>query len=169
MNKNMKVFDNDEVSRIEKTKETNERLENFFQGKRESWNENMNELFKVLSLDPTNPSNTKKILDMQSISLVYRQDINDQINLFLNKRSKESVKLKGLKQEKFLFYATGFGVKTNMGEKTLLIEGHIAQNQRSMELIESYIEFLRNTVKNLDSFGYSIKNMIELLNYLGSR
>lgn len=165
----MKVFDNDEVLRIERTKETNEKLENFFQGKREKWNENMNNLFKVLSLDPTNPSNTKKILDMQSTSLVYRQDINDQINLFLNKRSKESVKLKGLKQDKFLFYATGFGVKTNMGEKAILIDGHISQNQRSMELIESYIEFLRNTVKNIDSFGYSIKNMIELLNYLGSR
>lgn len=165
----MKVFDRDELLRIERTKETNERLENFFQGKREKWNENMNELFKVLSLDPTNPSNTKKILDMQSTSLVYRQDINDQINLFLNKRSKESVKMKSLKQDKFLFYATGFGVKTNMGEKAILIDGHIAQNQRSMELIESYIEFLRNTVKNIDSFGYSIKNMIELLNYLGSK
>jgi len=34
-------------------------------------------------------------------------------------------------------------------------------------LIESYIEYLRDTTKNLESLSYSIKNMIELMNYLG--
>ena len=70
-------------------------------------------------------------------------------------------------EDKFIFYATGFGVKTNMGEKAILIDAHLAENDRSLELIESYIEFLRDTVKNLESFSYSIKNMIELMNYLG--
>ena len=87
----------------------------------------------------------------------------------LNKRSKESVNIKGLKQQRFIHYATNFGVKTNTGEKSLLIDGHIAQNQRKMELIESYISFLRDTVKTVDSFGYSVKNMIDLINYLGAR
>jgi|AntRauTorckE6833_2_1112554.scaffolds.fasta_scaffold00024_27 hypothetical protein len=164
-----KSYDQAEVDRIEKAKETNEKLEIFFENKRKDWNNKVKPIFEVLKLDPTNPGNSKKLLDYQSMALVYRQDINDQINLFLNKRSKESVKLKGLKQEKFIFYATGFGIKTNLGEKGILIDGHIAQNQRTMELIESYIQFLRDTVKNIESFGYSIKNIIELLNYLGSQ
>jgi hypothetical protein len=54
-----------------------------------------------------------------------------------------------------------------MGEKAILIDSHIAENDRCLELIESYITFLRDTVKNLESFGYAIKNMTELLNYLG--
>lgn len=163
------IYDQAELDRIEKTKETNEKLEVFFETKRKDWNQKIKPLFEALSLDPTNPGNSKKIIDFQSLALVYRQDINDQINLFLNKRSKESVKLKGLKQEKFVFYATGFGIKTNLGEKGILIDGNLGQNQRTMELIESYIQFLRDTVKNIESFGYSIKNMIELLTYLGSQ
>jgi hypothetical protein len=58
-------------------------------------------------------------------------------------------------------------VKTNTGEKVILIEGHISENERTIELIDSYIDFLRDTSKNLESFGFSIKNRIELMNYLG--
>jgi hypothetical protein len=93
--------------------------------------------------------------------------INENINYFLNKRSKESTKIKKLRQDKFIFYATSFGVKTNMGEKSILIDAHLAENDRAIELIESYITFLRDTNKNLESFGFTIKNMTELLNYLG--
>ena len=67
----------------------------------------------------------------------------------------------------FIFGETGFGIKTNLGEKGILIDGHLAENDRCIELIESYIEFLRDTVRNLESLGFSIKNMIELMNYLG--
>lgn len=163
----MNVYNEEEIERIKKVKETNERLEDFFESKRKEWNETITPLFKVLSLDLTNPSSGKKLLDSQASALSYRQNINDQISLFLTKRSKETTKIKKLRQDKFIFYATGFGVKTNLGEKGILIDGHLSENDRSMELIESYIEFLRDTVKNLESFGYSIKNMIELMNYLG--
>ena len=117
--------------------------------------------------DASLTANSKNLLEAQSIALSFRQQINEQINFFLNKRSKETTKIKKLRQEKFVFYATGFGIKTNLGEKGILIDGHIAENDRSIELIESYIEFLRETVRNLESFGFSIKNMIELMNYLG--
>lgn len=163
----MNVYNEEELERIRKVKETNERLEDFFENKRKEWNDNITPLFEVLSLDLENPTSGKKLLDSQALSLTYRQKINDQISLFLTKRSKESTKIKKLRQDKFIFYATGFGVKTNLGEKGILIDGHLSENDRSMELIESYIDFLRDTVKNLETFGYSIKNMIELMNYLG--
>lgn len=163
----MNVYNEEELERIRKVKETNERLEDFFENKRKEWNDNITPLFEVLSLDLENPTSGKKLLDSQALSLTYRQKINDQISLFLTKRSRETTKIKKLRQDKFIFYATGFGVKTNLGEKGILIDGHLSENDRSMELIESYIDFLRDTVKNLETFGYSIKNMIELMNYLG--
>lgn len=163
----MNLYNQEEIERINKAKETNDRMEEFFNEKRAEWNKNVEPLFKVLSVDLSNPSNSRGLLDAQSIALTFRQQINEQINFFLNKRSKETTKIKKLRQEKFVFYATGFGVKTNLGEKGILIDGHIAENDRSIELIESYIEFLRETVRNLESFGFSIKNMIELMNYLG--
>ena len=163
----MNLYNQEELERIQKTKETNDRLEELFNDKRAEWNKQVEPLFKALTTDLSNPSNSKYILDAQSTALSFRQQINENINFFLNKRSKETTKIKKLRQDKFVFYAIGFQVKTNMGEKAILIDAHIAENDRCIELIESYITFLRDTVKNLEAFGYSIKNMIELMNYLG--
>ena len=163
----MNLYSPEENDRILKAKETNDKLEEFFNDKRGEWNKNVEPLFKSLMIDLSNPSNSKEILNAQSLALSHRQQINDQINLFLNKRSKETSKIKKIRQDKFIFYATGFGIKTNLGEKGILIDGHLAESDRCLELIESYVEFLRSTVKNLESLGFSIKNMIELMNYLG--
>jgi hypothetical protein len=163
----MNPYTSEEVDRIKKVKETNDKLEEFFNEKRVEWNKNIEPLFQTLKIDLSVPSNSRQLLDSQAIALTFRQQINEQINFFLNKRSKESTKVKRLKQDKFIFYATGFGIKTNLGEKGILIDGHLAENERSIELIESYIEFLRDSVRNLETFGFSIKNMIELMNYLG--
>lgn len=163
----MNLYNQEELDRIQKTKETNDRLEELFNNKRAEWNKQVEPLFKALTTDLSNPSNSKYILEAQSTALSFRQQINENINFFLNKRSKETTKIKKLRQDKFVFYAIGFQVKTNMGEKAILIDAHIAENDRCIELIESYITFLRDTVKNLEAFGYSIKNMIELMNYLG--
>jgi hypothetical protein len=163
----MNVYNQEEVDRINKVKETNDKLEEFFNEKRNEWNKIVEPLFKVLAIDLSQNTSGKQILEAQSLALSYRQQINEQINFFLNKRSKETTKIKKLRQDKFIFYATGFGVKTNLGEKSILIDGHLAENDRTMELIESYIDFLRDSIKNLEGFSYSIKNMIELMNYLG--
>ena len=163
----MNLYNQEELDRIQKTKDTNDRLEELFNDKRAEWNKQVEPLFKALTTDLSNPSNSKYILEAQSTALSFRQQINENINFFLNKRSKETTKIKKLRQDKFVFYAIGFQVKTNMGEKAILIDAHISENDRCIELIESYITFLRDTVKNLEAFGYSIKNMIELMNYLG--
>ena len=162
----MNLYPQEEIDRINKARETNDKLEEFFNDKRNDWNNTLEPLFKSISLNLSVPSNSKTILETQSLALSYRQQINEQINFFLNKRSKETSKLKKLKQEKFIFYATGSGLKTNMGEKAILIDGHISENDRTIELIESFVEFQRYSLKNLEGLSYSIKNMIELINLL---
>jgi hypothetical protein len=163
----MTPYNQEELDRIAKAKETNDKLEEFFNEKRTEWNKQIEPLFSVIKIDLTQSTSANKILEAQALALTFRQQIVEQINFFLNKRSRETTKIKRLRQDKFIFYATGFGIKTNLGEKGILIDGHLAENDRILELIESYIEFLRDTTKNLESLGYSIKNMIELMNYLG--
>jgi len=163
----MNPLSQEERDKIEKSREKNDKMEEFFNDKRTQWNTNAEKIFKVLAIDLSSPSNAKQVFDAQADALTLRQQINDSINYFLNKRSKETSKLKIIRQEKLIFYATGFPVKTNTGEKVILIEGHISENERTIELIDSYIDFLRDTSKNLESFGFSIKNRIELMNYLG--
>ena len=165
----MNVYDEVELNRIKKTSETNDKMEDFFNYKRKEWNDNVMPLFKVLSINLNNNDASKSILEAQSISLSFRQEINEQISVFLSKRSREDIKIKKIRQDKFIFYATGFGIKTNLGEKTLLIDAHLAENERGIQLIENHIQFLRDTLKNLETFGFSIKNMIELLNYLNAK
>ena len=162
----MNLYNDEEIARITKAKETNDKLEEFFNGKREEWTNNITPLFEVIKNNFTLESSIK-IMEVQSIALSYRQMINEQISFFLNKRSKEEVKIKKLKQDKFVFYATGFGLKTNLGEKGLLIDAHIAENDRNIQLIENYVDFLRSSSKSLESLGYTIKNIIDLMNYLG--
>jgi hypothetical protein len=162
----MNVYSPEEVDRINKIKETNDRLEEFFNSKRAEWSKNIDPLFEVLKFE-INSQSSKKIMETQSLCLTYRQVINEQISSFLDRRSKQDVKLKRIKQDKFIWYATSFGIKTNMGEKTLLIEAHVSEEQRNVELIENYIEYLRQTNKNLESLQFTIKNIIDLFNYLG--
>lgn len=162
----MNLYDTEEIERINKARETNDKLEDFFASKREAWNKNMDPLYISLRENLT-IDNSQKIIEIQSLALSYRQVINEEISLFLNKRTKEEVKMKKLKQDKFVFYATGFGLKTNLGEKALLIDAHIAENERNLQLIDVHVDFLRNSSKNLETLGYTIKNIIELMNYLG--
>ena len=116
----MTPYNQEEIDRINKVKETNDKLEEFFNDKRFEWNKNVEPLFKVVRVDLTNPSSAKEIMEAQSLALSYRQGISEQINFFLNKRGKETTKIKKLRQDKFIFYATGFGIKTNLGEKGIL-------------------------------------------------
>ena len=162
----MNLYPQEEIDRINKSKETNDKLEEFFNQKREEWNNNLSPLFDVIKNKLT-IENSTKVFESQATALSYRQIINEQISFFLNKRSKEEVKIKKIRQDKFVFYALGVGLKTNAGEKSTLIDAHLAENDRSILLIENYIEFLRTTSKNLESLGYTIKNIIELMNYLG--
>lgn len=162
----MNLYNQEELDRIKKQKDINDKLEELLERKRGEWNEMISPLFAILKLKFDN-NNSQSLLESQSQSLAFRQNINEEISFFLNKRIKEEVKLKKIKQDKFVFYATGFGLKTNMGEKSLLIDGHLAENERNILLIDNHVEFLRSCVKNLESFGYTVKNMIDLMNYLG--
>ena len=162
----MNLYPQEEIDRINKSKETNDKLEEFFNQKREEWNNNLSPLFDVIKNKLT-IENSTKVFESQATALSYRQIINEQISFFLNKRSKEEVKIKKIRQDKFVFYALGVGLKTNAGEKSTLIDAHLAENDRTILLIENYIEFLRSSSKNLESLGYIIKNIIELMSYLG--
>lgn len=162
----MNLYTDEEIKRIEGLRQTNDKLEEFFNNKRKELEDELTPLFEVIKIG-FNKDNFNKIIDSQSIGLSCRQKINEQISFFLNRRSREEVKIKKLRQDKFIFYATGFGLKTNLSEKAILIDAHIAENDRNMQIIENYIDFLRNTSKTLESLGYTIKNIIELMNYLG--
>lgn len=161
----MNPYSKEDLKLIQETKETNDRMEDFLTNKRNEWNNNIQPLFEEIKINFTK-ENSHKLIDLQATALAYRQNMNEEISYFLNRRSKEDTKFKQLKQEKLIYYAIGFGLKTNTSEKTILLEGHLAESERTLLLIETHIEFLRQSSKNLESLGFTIKNINELLNYL---
>jgi len=161
-----KLYTVEELDQINKTRESNDKMEEFFKDKRDLWSKNAGQVFDVIK-SSLSPSDFKGVVEAQALALSYRQSLNEEISYFLNRRSREEVKLKKLKQSKFLFYSTGFGLKTNLSEKTILIDAHTSENERTMQIIETHIEHLRDTVKSLESFQYSIKNLVSLYEYLG--
>jgi len=163
----MKVFTATDLEQIKSKKESNDRLEEFLKGKRDEWNLKVDVIFMTIQHQNMNSEEFKKVIDSQAIALSYIQHLNDQSAFFLNKMSKNTTTVKLARQEKFLFYSTGFGIKTNLGEKKILIDAHIAEEDRGLELIEIHIDFLRESVKNLQTFNFSVKNIINLLEYLG--
>lgn len=157
-----------EAAGIAQSKIVNDKLETFFEGKITKWNDEISPLFDIIRND-FNLNNAPKIIDVQSQALAYRQNIYAEINMMLTKRTSATVDLKNIKQQKFLFYTDTFVIKTNLSEKAILIEAHTTEIIRKIELIESYIEFLRSSSKTLESMGYTIKNIIEMHNYLGNK
>ncbi|CAG7580438.1 MAG: hypothetical protein SLAVMIC_00415 [uncultured marine phage] len=163
----MKVFTATDLEQIKKKKESNNRMEDFLKSKREDWNSKVDVVFDTIKHQNLNAEEFKKVIDSQATALSYIQHLNDESSFFLNKMSKNSTSVKLARQEKFLFYSTGFGIKTNLGEKKILIDAHIAEEDREIELIETHIDFLRETVKNLQTFNFSVKNIVSLMDFLG--
>ena len=164
----MNPFSPEEVERIQKKEIANDQLITFFENKRTRWND---EIFPIIKALQNNFSigQADSVMETAISAISFRQSISDEISLFMNKRSKEMIGLKKIKQEKFIFYSTNYGLKTNMGEKVILIDAHIAVYVHNIELLESHIEFLRTTIKTLDNVGYLIKNGIDLYTILGKK
>lgn len=160
-------YTKEELIDIEKFKQENGEKEDFLRQERDRWNDKVKPLFDIVKDDVKNPSTVRKMIEGTADCLNYRQQINDQINLYLNIRIEKDVKAKMLKADKYICYKTNFQLDfKSMTEINLLIDANLAEMNRGIDIIDSHISFLRDTLKNLESYTYTIKNVIELLNYL---
>ena len=162
-----KMYNEGELLRIEALQEKNKSREDLYGKERKEWNNRLSPLFTAIYQNNFTTNNSKNIINAQAESYSYRQMLNEQISIYAQDLTKVKSDNRVLAQRKFLFYSTGFGMKVNLGEKKLLIEGNLSENSRASDLLETQIEFLRDTLKTLESYQFSIKNIISLLDYLG--
>jgi ATP-dependent Lon protease len=164
------IFDQEEVDKINKNKDSNDRMEEFFNTARSKWNEEIKPLTETLKSN-FNLESAKIIVDVQASSLAYRQNINEEISFYMQKRSKENIKFMRLTQEKLFWYSLGespLGIskKLTSGQLSSVIESHTAEAERGVKLFDTHLEFLRSTAKGLSDLGYNINKIIELHNYI---
>ena len=105
--------------------------------------------------------------DIQAEAISQRQNVIDEVNTYAVKILKLVQKMKVLTKQKFEFYATSYQVKTSGTEKLRLIEADLSEYQLFIDELDQYVNFLRDTSKNLEAINYSVKGKIELANILG--
>ena len=131
---------------INELDEYNNKMEDFLDSQRTKFDKEIKDLFIILA-----SKNYKDFLDLQSKSLALRQSLQE--------------KTFGERTE---YYLTGFGIKTSDSIKTKLIERDMCEKNRNVKLLENHIEHLRECRNECDQIGYAIKNLIGLINFIGT-
>jgi hypothetical protein len=121
------------------------------------WNESVKSLARRL-IDPVKESTQ---LSAETISM--RQIITEQIKSMSYNVFKFRQKVKVFERDRLEFYLVKYPAKTNSGEKSKMIEGDLSAYQYRVDIFDVHINFLRETLKNIDQINYSIKNKITIL------
>jgi hypothetical protein len=138
----------------------NQLLEDFLNEQRETFEKMICPLYEQISRnDP------KELMELQYLTLSLRQKVTDDITIYLNRISKYMPDLKRYKGDRFEFYATNFGLKTNQNEKKEMIDRDLAENERKIELLQTHVEWLRECKYACDQIAFAVKNRIELLKW----
>jgi hypothetical protein len=138
------------------------KTEDFLEKQRASWNRKLDPLYDKLKQNPDN------LLDLQATVLSYRQMLTEEIAMFMNKLSRDIVLIKNAKSDRFMFYSTGFGLKTNLQEKKLLIDSELAELEHKKQILETHLEFLKEAKVMCDNLGWAVKNRIEIYNLVST-
>ena len=138
-------------------------MEDFLDSQRTKFDKEIKDLFIILA-----SKNYKDFLDLQSKSLALRQSLQESITFYMQKLTKSNSLYKKTFGERTEYYLTGFGIKTSDSIKTKLIERDMCEKNRNVKLLENHIEHLRECRNECDQIGYAIKNLIGLINVIGT-
>ena len=136
---------------INELDEYNNKMEDFLDSQRTKFDKEIKDLFIILA-----SKNYKDFLDLQSKSF------------YMQKLTKSNSLYKKTFGERTEYYLTGFGIKTSDSIKTKLIERDMCEKNRNVKLLENHIEHLRECRNECDQIGYAIKNLIGLINFIGT-
>ena len=137
-------------------------LENKLDNEADNWNKKITKITFALRGD------VKLLIDVQADIASYKQLLLDEVRRYSLTLYKDMPGLKAMKKSRFEFYSTKYQINVKNGtDKKGLIEADIAKIQYKVDLLETHIDFLRESGSNLESLGYSVKNRIQLLEILG--
>jgi hypothetical protein len=153
----------------------NEELKGIIEVKKTEWAQNIKDLSPLIrSQDPHD------MVDAQALALSYRTMILEEISYFFSELLYEQKHLKVLKSNKFILYTTGLlpdgtrpsgnianhpiigNSKITGPQKDIVISGDLSEFLYTEDLLKEVTDFLRECVKTIDQYMYSIKNRLDL-------
>jgi recombination/repair/ssDNA binding protein UvsY len=151
-----------EVSKLKTYELQVKQLENDLDNEVESWKRIINKLTTGIK------GTIQKLPEVESDVLNNKQLVDSDIRKYSLVMYKDVVAMKPLRKKRFEFYSTSYQLKVKNGtDIKMLTESDLAKIQYKIDLLDTHIDFLRDTSANLKTLGYSVKNRIELLTILG--
>jgi hypothetical protein len=153
----------------------NNELKNIVEEKKTEWAQHLKDLSPLIR-----SKNPHDMTDASALALSYRTMILEEVSYFLNELASEQKIVKELRRDKFILYTTGLlpdgtrptgnilnhpllgNSKISGGQKDMVISGDLADYEHTAEILGQTVDFLRECIKTIDQYMYSIKNRLEL-------
>lgn len=153
----------------------NIKLSKIVEEKKAEWAENLKDLSPLIRT-----KNPHDMTDAQALALSYRTMILEEISYFLTELASEQKIIKEMKRDKMILYSTGLlpdgtrptgnlanhpiigNTRISNGQKEIIISGDLADFEHTQEILIQVVEFLRECIKTIDQYMYSIKNRLDL-------
>lgn len=111
----------------------------------------------------------EETIELQAEVISHRQIFLDELMHTTYSINKITPKNKQLKKKRFEYYTIEYQIKKMTGpEKIKMIEADLAYHDQLIDIYNNHVEFLKESIKNLDNLNYAIKNKIEIYNIIGS-
>lgn len=106
---------------------------------------------------------SKNVVSLQAETISIRQELSEQIKTMSYQLYKLMPKIKLFKKQRFEYYAGAQSpYATNSSERTKLVEWDLATLDQKKDILDIHIDYLRESLKNMDNINYAIKNKISL-------
>jgi hypothetical protein len=154
--------DNDSMFEVESEDISKRSIAEEFEEERKKWKDKVLEMAnRVNKLD--------QVASLQVDLYSSRQIIIERISKLYQYLALYNSVYKTKKKELFLKYTIDSDIKLGQGEKTIMVEGDLADLQKKVNLIEHHIDYYKETVKNLDSMLYGVRNKLQIEQFLSGK
>jgi hypothetical protein len=154
--------DNDSIFDVESEDSSKRSISEEFEEERKKWKDKVIEMAnKVNKLD--------QVAGLQVDLYSSRQIIIERISKLYQYLALYNSVYKSKKKELFIKYTIDSDIKLGQGEKTIMVEGDLADLQKKLNLIEHHIDYYKETVKNLDSMLYGVRNKLQIEQFLSGK
>ena len=110
-----------------------------------------------------------KVAELQTDLYSSRQIIIERISKLYQYLAAYTSAYKSRKRDLFIKYTVDSDIKLGQGEKSIMVEGDLAELQLRINLIEHHIDYYKETVKNLDSMLYGVRNKLQIEQFLSGK
>lgn len=154
--------DNDSMFEVESEDISKRSIAEEFEEERKKWKDKVLEMAnRVNKLD--------QVASLQVDLYSSRQIIIERISKLYQYLALYNSVYKTKKKDLFLKYTIDSDIKLGQGEKTIMVEGDLADLQKKVNLIEHHIDYYKETVKNLDSMLYGVRNKLQIEQFLSGK